>query len=283
MKKVLFLLIISYACAIAANHAVKEHYPAELREDIRVVPNKEIIKLLSLDHCGFAADILFIKVNLHSGSLMWKPLKFVFDSDWSYGIMNLVTDLDPKYFTAYLFSAMGLIHNFDDVKRAKPIIEKGIQVFPDSWELPFWIGYDYYVYFNDYHIASQYLWKASQKPDAPKSFLSLMINALKEKGDYKKALWALKSMHDETDDKNLKLIYAKKIVQLENMIFLQQAVSIFKEHKKRYPRSLDEMVRVNLLKDIPEDPFQMSYRLDPDTGKVSINKEKNTRKVMDSQ
>ena len=274
MKKILILLVISYICAVSANHAVKKLYPAKLREEIRVIPNKKMVKLLALGHDGFAADILFIKVNLHSGSLMWKPLKFVFDSNWSYGIMDLITDLDPKYFTAYLFSAMGLIHNFDDVKRAKPIVEKGIRVFPDSWELPFWIGYDYYVYFSDYHTASEYLWSASQKPGAPKSFLSLMFNALKEKGDYRKALWALKSLHEKEDDKNIKLIYAKKIIQLENLLTLQKAVRIFKKHRNRLPDSLDEMVRVKLLKKIPEDPFDMTYKLDSKTGRVMINRTK---------
>ncbi len=274
MKKILLLSVISYIAAVFINYTYKTYYPPELREEIRVVPKKEVIKLLSFDHYGFASDILFIKVNLHSGSLMWKPLKFIFDSDWSYGTMNLITDLDPKYFTAYLFSAMGLIHNFDDVKRAKPIIDKGMGVFPDSWELPFWIGYDYYVYFSDYKTASKYLWEASQKPNAPSSFLSLMLNALKEKGDYKKALWALKSLHDETKDKNIKLIYAKKIIQLENLVLLQEAVKIFNEHKNRMPHKLNELVTVKLLKYMPEDPLGMEYILEHETGRVIINKEK---------
>ena len=269
MKKVLILSLCSLFAAIAFNSLEKKLYPMVLREEIRFIPSEEITRFLCLDHRGFAADYFFIKVNLHSGSLMWKPLKFQFDSDWSYGMMDLITNLDPHYYTAYLFSAMGLIHNFDDVNRAQPILERGMQVFPDSWELPFWMGYDYYVYLEEYEIASKYLWLAAQKPDSPKTYLALLLSVFRKGGAYEKALWALQAMLSETEDDALKMVYQKKLVQLQNLAILQKSVQVYREHKGRYPSDLDELVREKMVKELPEDPFGMQYEVDERKGRVS--------------
>jgi len=270
MRKVLLLSFCSFLAAVSINFLEKRLYPLVLREEIRVVPKQEVVNFLCLDHRGFAADLFFIKVNLHSGSLVWKPLKFQFDSDWSYGMMDLITDLDPKYYTAYLFSAMGLIHNFDDVKRARPILEKGMKVFPQSWELPFWMGYDYYVYLEEYEIACKYLWEAAQKPNSPKIYLALLLSVFRKGGAYKKALWALESMLAEAEDENLKKVYQKKLLQLQNLAFLQDMTQKYKREKGHFPNDLKDLIEERIIAKIPDDPMGMSYEWDEEKRRVVV-------------
>ena len=43
--------------------------------------------------------------------------------------MDVVTDLNPRFYKAYLLSSMGLIHKFEDVKLAEPILQKGMKNF----------------------------------------------------------------------------------------------------------------------------------------------------------
>ncbi|CAN2043077.1 Tetratricopeptide repeat protein [Candidatus Magnetomoraceae bacterium gMMP-1] len=272
MKKIIILSICAFIAAISFNILDKQIYPLVLREEVRVVPQKEVIDFLCLDHRGFASDLLFIQVNLHSGSLMWKPLKFGFDSDWTYQTMDLITDLDPKYYTAYLFAAMGLIHNFDDVKLARPILEKGMRIFPKSWELPFWLGYDYYVYFQDYETAGKYLWQAANKPDAPTRFFALLLSTLKKGGAYEKGAWILKKMLNQTGDKRLKTVYEKKLIQLENLAFLQKSVHIFLLDFARFPVNLNELVKEHIISKIPDDPVGMTYKWDKETERVIMKK-----------
>ena len=124
-KKTILLALACFLAAMAASYLLDRAYPRIIQRELLVVPDRKISELLSLDHRGFLADLLFIQVNLHSGSLMWKPLKIPFDSDWAYGTIDLITDLDPRYYIAYLYAGMGLIHRFDDVKRARKILEKG--------------------------------------------------------------------------------------------------------------------------------------------------------------
>jgi len=274
MKKQIILALICFLAAVAVNFIEKKAYPLILREEVRIVPHRTVSELICLDHRGFLADMYFIQVSLHSGSLMWKPLKFQFDSPWAYGMMDVITDLDPKFYTAYLFTGMGLIHNFDDVKLAKPILEKGMEAFPDSWELPFWIGYDYYIYLEDNETASKYLWQAAQKPEAPKHFMALMLSALKKSGEYEKALWAMKMMYDNAPDEKTKTVYGKKMIQLRDMAVLQKAAEVFHQRNDRYPSDLEELLSAGLIKELPADPYGQGYEWNPDKNLVVVKREK---------
>lgn len=274
-KKLIIIALTAYILAVAVFTLSARIYPPGIRDDIRVVPPAEMVRAVSLGHQGFVADLLLAKITIHSGSLMWKPLDINFDSEWAYGTIDLVTDLDPRFLKAYIYSAMGMIHDFDDVHRARPIVEKGIAVFPDSWELPFWIGYDYYAYFHDYDIAGEYLWQAYNKPDAPRNFLSLMLSTLRQAGDYEKALVVIEQMFNEATDDSLKMVYAKRMIQLENLLVLQNAARTYRDVRGHLPRDIETMVREGLLPEIPEDPFGMPYRIDPESEALVVLGKKN--------
>jgi hypothetical protein len=277
-KKTVLLALISFLAALALSAAEQRLYPPILREELKVVPKREIAELLSFDHRGFLADMYFIQVSLHSGSLMWKPLKFQFNSAWAYSMMDLITDLDPRFYSAYLFAGMGLIHNFDDVKLAKPILEKGMALFPDSWELPFWIGYDHYIYLWDNATAASYLGQAAHKPGAPKRFLSMLLSAQRKTGDYEGAIWALGILFDTTKDQKLKFIYARKLVQLQNLNQLQKAAEAYQQQTGGFPTDLGELVRSGLIEALPEDPFGQPYRIDEKNRRVMVGAEEQKKK-----
>ncbi|MDY0222315.1 MAG: hypothetical protein RBR67_14360 [Desulfobacterium sp.] len=263
-------MIILGLCLIGAafcfGYARMTLYPFIVKPEIKLVTDSRLSRLLSLDHTGFMADMLFIQVNLHSGSLMWKPLYIDFDSQWAYRMMDVITDLDPKFYTAYLFSAMGLIHYHDDVKLAHPILKKGMKEFPDSWELPFWAGYGYFNRLMDYETAARYFWEAYNKPDAPKQFLGIMLSAMQRTGSFDRAAIAMEAMMNSTENPNLKTIYAKKLVRMKNLDTLMKAAQAYRERTGEFPETLDLLVSSGLLEKIPEDPDGMAYEW---------NKEKN--------
>lgn len=271
MKKYIFLSVLFYCLAVFFSVMTSSAYPPEIRDDLRLVPTKEMVGLLSFDHRGAAADYLFTQVSIHSGSLMWKPLDIQFDSGWAYSMMDLVTDLDPRYREAYLMSGMGLIHKFSDAELALPILKKGMVANPDSWEIPYWYGYDHYFYLDDSATASKYFLIAAQKPDAPKTNWGLLVNVSKESGYYENAYWALKVMYDSAKSDKVKTIYGKKLVQLQNVFLIQKAVDAFQQERGNFPATLDAIVAKGYMEEIPEDPMGKGYTLDAAKGKVMIN------------
>ncbi|MDX1776530.1 MAG: hypothetical protein R3297_08100 [Desulfobulbales bacterium] len=270
MYKLIFSSIIFYSVAVFFNVMANASYPRQIRDDLRLLPTREMVGLLSFDHRGAAADYLFTQVAIHSGSLMWKPLEIQFDSAWAYGMMDLVTDLDPRYREAYLMSGMGLIHNFSDAELALPILEKGIKANPDSWELPYWYGYDQYFYLDNSEAASKYFMMAARKPGAPKANWGLLVNVSRESGHYENAYWALKVMYESAKSDKVKTIYAKKLVQLQNVFLIQKAADTYYRDKGFHPLTLEDFVAKGLMDEIPEDPMGKGYFWDAEKKKVFI-------------
>jgi len=270
MKKSIAITLGCWLAAVSINYYCRIQYPLTVKEEIRFVPNKEVVDILCLDHQGLAADVLLIQAVLHSGSLMWKPLSHQFDSQWSYRLMDLATQIDPHYLTAYLFTGMGMVHGSEDVRRARPILERGIAHLPEVWELPFWIGYHNYVYLEDYRTAGNFFWRAGQYPNAPKSFLSLMLSSLKKSGRYEKAVLALQGLMQSTENERVKLIYQKRITRLENMIMLQKTASEFKNRTGYFPEDLNQLVSKKLIPAIPDDPMGQRYVWDKGRKRVMI-------------
>jgi tetratricopeptide (TPR) repeat protein len=270
IKKRFIIAVVCWLAAVSINYADRLAYPLEFKEEIRFVLQKEVVEILSLGHRGLAADILFIQTIIHSGSLVWKPLTYQFDSEWSYQMMDTVTSIDPRYLTAYLFSGMGLVHGPEDVHLARPILERGMTNFPQNWELPFWIGYHYYVYLEDYEKAGEYFWRASQYPEAPDTFLSLMLSSLKKGGRYEMAILVLKRLIDTTDNEKVIQVYRKQIVRLENLEMLQKAADYYIQSRGREPADLNRLVAEGFMSAIPDDPMGKKYIWDAEKYRVTI-------------
>lgn len=274
LNKNILLILTCYLAAVSINYAASKAYPAKIYDDVRFVPARIIVDFLSLDHKGFVADYLFTKVVLHSGSLMWKPLEIDFDSRWSFKMMDLVTDLDPDFLTAYIFTGAGLIHYPADVDLSRPVMEKGIKHLPASWEIPFWLGYDYYIYKEDFANASRYFMLAGQHTDSPKRFLALLLTASKRSGIYQNACWAMQAMLENSENKELKLLYSKKLAQFKNLLNLTKAVQVFQTNFNRFPDNLAELVDMEIITKLPMDPFGSTYFWDIKISRVVIQKRK---------
>ena len=258
-RGVMPVIAVCWLLAMGINFGSRHYFPHRLQEDITFLPKNEIVDFLSLDHRGFAADLLFIKVVLHSGSLIWKPRSFTFRSEWSYRLIDLVTELDPRYYDAYLFAGMGLVHADADVERARNILDKGMRVFPASWELPFWAGFNYYLYRADDLTAGDYLWQAAHKPGAPTTFLGILVSTVTRAGIYERGIWALQGLMRTTHNTKVLQVYKKRIGRLQNLITLRQAIERYVRQQGRYPVDLDQLVQAGVLATLPEDPMAKKY------------------------
>lgn len=263
--------VLAFCCwlvAVCINYSTRQVYPPAIEDGLLFVPERTVVEFLSLDHRGLAADLMLIKVVLQSGSLGWKPSQFHFNNEWGYQMIDLLTDIDPQYYNAYLFSAMGLLHNLDDVYRSNKILEKGMTIFPDSWELPFWIGFNAYLYLEDDAMASKYLWHAAHKPNAPISFLSILLSAITKGGNLKQGIWVLESMIKHETNEKIKLVYKKRIIRLQNFIDLQNAAEQYRVRFTKHPETLRDLVDANIIITIPSDPMGRPYSWNTKTHRV---------------
>lgn len=94
------------------------------------------------------------------------------------GLLDLVTDLSPKWELPYLYAAILLPMEAGDVEGGLYMIDKGLVSFPESWELWFFKGYYLWKSYSDNTAASEAMRTASLIKGSPRYLASLSVTLL---------------------------------------------------------------------------------------------------------
>jgi len=86
---------------------------------------------------------------------------------WVYQMLDVATDLNPKFRRAYEMGGVGLSIGVDDREGARLIFEKGIKEFPDDWQLAYRAAYHYIFEIQDPVRAEQLMDIVARHPQAP--------------------------------------------------------------------------------------------------------------------
>lgn len=99
---------------------------------------------------------------------------------WLFQVIDLVTDLDPKFQEAFFFGALSLTVLISDYEGATKIFDKGVALFPEKWELNYAAGYHSMIEEKDYKKAAvRYL--AAANHGAP-TWVRILAGSLAAKG-----------------------------------------------------------------------------------------------------
>ncbi len=183
-------------------------------------------------------------------------------------LFNTVTDLSPKFATAYQ-NGLLILPGEGFVDQAIALGKKGQQNLPDSWEMPYYTGLVYHIYKKDYVSAAKEFQKAADLPGAPpitKLFVAIYYN----QADQRQIAYGIfKTIYDTTDDTYIKDRAAKYVGHLEMLFSLQDAVTTFHQKFGRNPKSLNELVDKKIISEIPVSPLGRNFVLDPKSGQVN--------------
>jgi hypothetical protein len=86
---------------------------------------------------------------------------------WVYQMMQVVTDLAPRFLRAYRASVLMLSIGVDDREGARRMIEKGLKRFPDDYHLNYYGAYHYLYEIQDPKRAAELMLAASRSEKAP--------------------------------------------------------------------------------------------------------------------
>ncbi len=249
----LLFLIGAVVCNVKLT-SLRKAYPSF--DNPVFLPKAELLRLISLDFEGLAADLVWIKGAIYFGS-HYKKRGFRFP--WMVPLLNLATDLDPLYFDVYWYGSSLL----PDVQDAIRLLKKGMKYFPDNWKLPEMVGFYYHYYLRDFKQAGKYYEIASTKPGHPPFVPSLASRFYTQAGDIESAIRVLKNFYDTTKRKDLKREFGLRIVQLRHIQTLQRLVHRYQEVYHAYPTSLNALVEKGFIETLPKEPFGGYYFLDP--------------------
>jgi len=253
---IVFLIVAMGACFFFQKNLGKER-EIFLKENYMgyVLPSK-ITGPISLEFSGIVSDFLFLKVSTFLGTkfiqnekLEEKHAKFIYDS------INILTDLDPWFWDAYLLADTILTWDFRRIDLANTLLFKAREHRTTDFQVPYHIGFNYFYFLKDNANGAKYLLEAARLPKAP-SYLSALATRLSMyQNQYAPAILFLNDILKTTQSSELKKQLETRLETLFIMDSLEKEVHEFKKRFGSFPDHLSDLVDKGLVESIPDDPY----------------------------
>jgi len=239
-------------------------------ESFMYLPDPEHLKVASLGYEELVADLLWLKAVQNMGQRQISGLGY----DWIYKALDTVTTLDPLYIAPYETGGLILTIVADKVDLSNKLLEKGVENNPDVWQLPFYLGFNYFYYLRDFPTAARYLDQAA-KIDGSPGYLPMLVSRMYIQSENAAAsLCFLQAMYDRTEDERVRASLLGRMDEVKTYMVvgaLQKVVDEYEKRMHRRPMDIEELVRTGIIDRAPEEPNGGYFFIDKD-GKVQSSK-----------
>lgn len=233
------------------------------------LPSGKVVRAVSLGQRLTLADIYWMRAVQYMGETLlakaqrWEAL---------YPLVDIVTDLDPRFAYAYQVTGSNLAalaHRYDDADR---ILQKGMRNLPDRWSLPFTYATNKFLFEQDYPEAARYARRAAEVGKRPHlALLAANLSALANTEDeYRTAELFLQQTLAQTDTPGLRDELAARLTRIRTYQVLsdvERAIAAFQRRTGRRPLLLTELLPVELAA-LPVDPSGGEILYDAASGAV---------------
>jgi hypothetical protein len=258
-KCVLSLLVLS----LLALHGLGTHRIREIRTSIRyqnqinapLVPIT-VLKIIAGEFKGMLADYMlleiaaFIDAGDERSDEDWKRISFHFSQCMA---------LDP-YFEQTYRTVQAFLPWRGKADEANALLETAWQHRPWDWNLPFFIGFNYFNFQKDYTRAAEYIIEASKIEGAPPVLATLGARMAQKSGQTLAALAFLKTMEHNPDyDQGAKQLIALRIRVIEGALHLEKAIEVYRQRYGHDIQTLQDLVTSGILTSLPKNPEQGDY------------------------
>ena len=232
------------------------------------IPSGKYLKVASLGYREIIADLIWVRAIQLLGPFTQTTEGYLA----AYRAADVLTDLSPRFVIAYQAVGTVLAVSGHRVQESAALLRKGVLHNPESWVLPFLLGYNYYFELQDPVAAAEYFRIASGLRGAPPYLSELATRMTVEAGDLSAAKEFLQRMHSQTNDQKIRDGLVVRMQEVEAEIHLrtiERAIQAYRLQQGGNPSTLDDLVRSRVIQDIPQSPDGKSYSYDPITGQVS--------------
>ena len=258
MKRTIIIFLAAVTCFVLLTPAVyriRNTYFHETISRIGELP-PSLAKILTLDFQGVAADLLFLKTISFMGLKIGEHGELT-HSEWQRinDMLYLITELDPMFWDPYLFGEMMLTWQAGMVEDANKLLLKATNERPQDYRPWYYLGFNAYYFQGKSDVAAYYFRKAAQYSEAPLYIKGLASRFSLYGNQTALGINFLSDLLQHTNDPKIIRYLSKRLEALKRIFFLEQKVSAFKKKYGRRPSSLNELIEVGLLEEIPEDPY----------------------------
>ncbi len=270
------VLILTLWGIVAFQRHLEAQIAAMSREEEALwLPSAEALKRWSFGAEGLLADLYWLQTVQYYGRRVFRPgAQF----EQLEALLTLVTTLDPHFLAAYrlgaIFLALPLPQGAGRPDRALALLDRGLAANPGEWRLLLDKGFILLWDLRDYERAAEVFRHVSQHPQAPTwtKDLAAAVYARAGRRAIARRLWQDRLEHGETEHVRENARYQLLCLQAEETLEqLQQIVHAFRRERGRWPSSWRELILAGKIGRVPRDPLGHPYRLDPQTGAVSLS------------
>jgi len=234
------------------------------------LPQPEVLKIASLGYHSVVADFIWLQA-----IQAMAEKKISEDAGrWIYRALDVVTTLDPQFVRAYEAGGLVLCTLVVLPEESNALLAKGIKHNPLAWQLPFYMGINYYFELGDDAKAGEYIAKAARLPGAPAFLPGLAARMYVSAKAPQNAVELLASLYENTADGEARKVLEQRLKQAivaRDIQVLEAAIGRYRDRFSNQPRQLEDLVAQGVLNVLPRDPFGGQYRYDPYTQVVSSN------------
>ncbi len=228
------------------------------------LPRKEVLHVLGASHQNLLADYYWLMTIQQTGKAVTREEHRDIAS-----YAQLTTDLDPAFYSPYLFAAIGCPLNLGretwvHADESSALLRKGLLRFPDDLALRFQLAYNLTFLHRDFKAAADLYGALATHPRTPPHLAQLATRLYAQTGNFDLAVEVARSMRDAAQDDQTRAIYEKRLLEIELEQILQKLdvlVRDFHTREGRWP-SLKELVSTGALPSIPVDPLGGEIYLD---------------------
>lgn len=234
------------------------------------LPDSRMVEIASLGHHRLTSDFFWLRAIQYYGN--WALREEGYPRLGA--IIDLVTDLTPRFEYAYRFAGVAVPYNHPDrgflnVDEAIRLLDKGVRNRPDVWQIGMFLGFAHLWYRGDSDAAIHGFEVASRAEGRPAYVPLLAARLHSHRGDPSGGLAFAQAMLEETTDPDIRRELEQRVRELEIEMVLQKLdaeVQRFRDEVGRLPRDIDELFTGNPALTYAIDREALKLRYDAEEG-----------------
>jgi len=243
----------------------KQRYPVKMDQARELILPPFVVKVMSLEFRTVTADFLFARTSQYYGGRSYRPGTWSkSDYRWLYNNLIVATDLDPYFEDPYYFANAVFTWSANDYNNANSLLARGTAARTWDWQLPFYLGFNKFYFQHDNKGGADDLLIAAKRPGAWVSLPTLAARLYSNAGRTENAIDFLQIFSKNETNLKIKASYEIRLDALKRILYLERAVSRYKDKNGRLPRNIQALVRSGIINNIPEDPYGGKFYLNRD-------------------
>lgn len=182
----------------------------EDRAELTYFPAGPWVRVVSLGHTSLAADLVWLRAIQYYGEHRRTDRDYPFVDN----LFETLFLLDPAFENGYLFGALVLVGDLQDLDGALQMLQRGIDANPSSWRLVFEYGFFCYVHAKDPDRAAPHLARAAAMEGAPDWVRRLAAYSAKKAGRREMAIALWIEIFQNTENAEIQRVAAQYLAEL---------------------------------------------------------------------